>query len=328
MLKLLSVSDDAWSMQKFGNNADKIREFLKNNHLDGLELVRCLEEQTEAVPGEKIVGRHMPFWPAWLDFWRGGHEELLRQFGSREDCRWYYMADTPEEFIEKRRAELAGGTDMGIQYAVFHVSHVQLEHCYTGRYTYTDTEIVDTYADMMNEMLRGVNADYALLFENHWFPGLTFLDGKLAMRLLEKVEHPNVGFVLDISHLTNTNPKIRTEEEAVEYIMSVLDRMGEAANHIRAIHLNNSAGAMARVLEQKTEPPQGGRFEDRLTHAMKYVSGMDPHRPVTSGNIRRVIDRVQPGFLVYELASATLEELQSAVEAQNLSVCVESKNRG
>ncbi len=321
MQKLLSVSDDAWSMQKFCCNADKIREFLAHNNLDGLEYITCFEEQAAALPPEKIVGRHMPFWPAWLDFWRGNRQELLRQFGGENDLRGYYMADSLDEFIEKRRAELREGTEMGIRYAVFHVSHAQFEHCYTGKYTYTNAEIADAYADLMNEMLRGVRAEYALLFENHWFPGLTFLDAKLAMRLLEKIDHPNKGFVLDISHLTNTNPKIQTEEEAADYILKVLDEMGEAAAYIRAIHLNSSAGAMARVLKQKAEPPRGGSFEDRLVEAMKYVCGMDPHRPVAHPCIRRVIGRVRPDYLVYELASSTLEELQNAVSIQNRSVC-------
>ncbi|MEI6101799.1 MAG: TIM barrel protein, partial [Eubacteriales bacterium] len=251
MLKLLSVSDDAWSMEKFHNNADQIRDFLKQNNLDGLELVRCMEEQAQAVPAEKIVGRHMPFWPVWLDFWRGNQTELLRQFGTEVNYRGYYCTDTVEQFINNRRAELADGTAMGIRYAVFHVCHVQFEHCYTGKYTYTDEEIVDEYIDMMNEVLRGICADYELLFENHWFPGLTFLKPKLAMRILERVNHSNKGFVLDISHLTNTNPNIRNEAEALEYIKGVLEGMGEAAKYIRTIHMNSSAGAMATVLNQK-----------------------------------------------------------------------------
>jgi Sugar phosphate isomerases/epimerases len=320
----MSLSDDDWSLRKFGNDAEQIRDFLKINSLGGLELYRCFDWQVKTVPKEKIIGRHMPFWPAWLDFWRGNREELMRQFGSIENAKGYYNAETPEEFAANRRRELNDIADMGIQYAVFHVSHTQFEHCYTGRYTYTDEEIIDTYIDMMNEALRDAKPDHALLFENHWFPGLTFLDGKLAMRLLEKIDHPDTGFVLDISHLTNTNPKIKTEEEAVDYILYVLDRMGEAARYIRTIHLNSSAGAMDRVLEQKEEHRQDGSYEDMLIRVMKYVCGMDPHRPVTSAGIRRVIDRVQPEYLVYELASTTLEELQEAVAVQNKSVCSEN----
>ena len=324
MQKLMSLSDDEWSLRKFGNDEEKIRDFLKQNNLNGLELYRCFDRQVEAVPKEKITGRHMPFWPAWLDFWRGNREELLRQCGSMENAQGYYSAETPEEFAQNRRRELIDSADKGIRYAVFHVSHTQFEHCYTGRYTYTDEEIVDAYIQMMNAVLRDAKPDYALLFENHWFPGLTFLDEKLAMRLLEKIDHPNTGFVLDTSHLTNTNPKIKTEEEAIDYILYVLDRMGEAAGYIRTIHLNNSAGAMARVLELKEEFRQDGNYEDMLIGVMKYVCGMDPHKPVTNAGIRRIIDRVQPEYMVYELASTTLEELQEAVAVQNQSVCSES----
>lgn len=45
----------------------------------------------------------------------------------------------------------------------------------------------------------------ALLFENLWWPGLTLKNPKLVAKLLKNVKHPNLGIMLDLGHLMNTN---------------------------------------------------------------------------------------------------------------------------
>jgi sugar phosphate isomerase/epimerase len=317
MMKLLSLSDDEYSLQKFGGKAAHIEAFLAQNGFDGLELMRWENPQEDAVPMGKVVGRHMPFWPIFFDFWRGDRKELLRQFDSAENCRGYYFADTKDAFVRQRREEFIDAARMGVGYVVVHISHAQLEHCYTGAFTYSDEEVIDAYIDMLNEALSGVSANYAVLFENHWLPGLTFLDGRLAMRLLEGVAHPNKGFVLDISHLMNTAGSLPDERRAVEYILETLGRLGEAKRHIRAVHLNSS------ILGERTRQEAydaGADYFTRLMSAMKYVGQMDPHKPFSHPDIRRVIENVNPQYLTFELSGQTFADLQAAVAEQNAAL--------
>lgn len=314
MKKLLSLSDDEYSLNKFEGKAENIEVFLKKHGLDGLELMRWERPQAGAVPMDKAVGRHMPYWPIFLDFWRGDRDALIRQFGTAENCRGYYYADTREEFVRQRREEFIDAARMRVEYVVVHASHSQLEHCYTGGFTYNNAEIIDAYIDMVNEAMRGVSADYAVLFENHWLPGLTFLDGGLAMRLMERVVYSNKGFVLDISHLMNTNSSLKDETEAVGYLLDTLERLGEAKRYIRAIHLNSAIQGTRRMNGQYDD---GADFITRLIAAMRHVGAMDPHLPFKDNSILRVLDAVRPEFLVYELASKTLEELRAAVTTQN-----------
>ena len=317
MLKLLSISDDDWSLKKFGDRAETVRSFLEKNDFHGLELMHWQAEGTGEVPMDKVVGRHMLFWPNWLDFWRSDRQELLKEFGCEQNWVEYYNTATIEGFISGLHKELIDAAGMGVRYVVFHVSNVRMEHCYTGRYSYSNREIVDAFAEMMNEALCGINGNFTMLFENHWFPGLKLIDGEVAMRLLDSVHWPDKGFVLDISHLMNTNPEIKSEPQAVQYILKTLDGLGEAKENIKAIHMNSSV-PRALMQNQKYDPKQD--YMTRLGAAMKYVGRMDPHRPFAHPDIRRVIDIVSPEYLVYELQSETLEELQKAAGIQNKSI--------
>ncbi len=228
----------------------------------------------QELPGVRVIGRHMPYWPVWLDFWRGDKQALLRQFDSEENVRSDYGAASWEEFVRLRRAELQDAAAMGARYAVFHVSHVELEHCYTGAFTYSDREIVRAFIEFINEVADGFDSDMALLFENHWYPGLKLTERTLAEALMTGVRYPHKGFVLDISHMMLT-AGARTEPEAIAVILRNIDALGDMAAHIRTVHLNSAAGA--QPLDMTYTP--NADFETRLMNAFRYVGSMDPHKP-------------------------------------------------
>jgi hypothetical protein len=317
MLKLTNICDDPWTLAKFGNSTGKIEGFLTQCGLDGFELIKWRTDGEDVLPRLKLIGRHLNFWPTWLDFWQGDKAELARQFGPDTAWKSYFNASTIGEFVQNYRRELLDAEAMGARYAVFHVSHVQLEHCYNYQYTYTDREVVDASVELLNQILDGLDIHFTVLMENHWYPGLTFLDNTLAERLLDGVAYPNKGFVLDIGHLMNTNIELTSEGQAVEYILSVLRNL-RCVEHIRAIHLNSSlTGGYVKETQATQAYDPMGSYEDRLRQAITHVGKIDRHAPFLDPSIRRVIEVVQPEFLVYELASSSLEDLQKAVESQN-----------
>lgn len=318
MLRLLSLSDDPWSVDKFDANPDAIRYFLDDNGLDGLELMRWHDPQFHAIPGEKIIGRHLPYWPIWLDFWRSDREELLRQFGDMDTAVRYYAARTPGEFADNYRRLLMDCDAMGVRYAVFHVSHVRLTDCYTGQFEYSDGEIINAFADMLNEVLAGYTPRCELLFENHWYPGLTFLDAQQTRALLDRVKAPRKGLVLDTGHLMNTNPELNDMSRAVDYILDVLDGMGPLRSAIRAIHLNGSlTGGYQKASRYTVRDNPADSFDSRLMAVMAHVSRIDNHLPFCHRDLRKVIDTVDPVYLVYELTSKSLDELRHRVQQQS-----------
>jgi len=213
--------------------------------------------------------------------------------------------------MKQRRAELEETVAMGAEYAVFHVSHAELEHCYTHRFTYSDAEIVRAFIGFINEVTAGLDSDAALLFENHWFPGLKLTDRALPEALMTDVKYPRKGFVLDISHMMLAEG-VKTEAEAVDSILASIERLGDMAAHIRAVHLNSTAGAPPLKIDYHAEAP----YETRLAEVFRYVGSLDPHKPFVHDGIQRVIEAAAPEYLVYELSFGTQPELAGVVKTQ------------
>jgi hypothetical protein len=318
VLKLMNFTNHSSDLDRFSGDYEKLRQFLKKHDLQGLELIQDTQWNAESIPSSMISGLHMRFWPIWLDFWRDDKAELLRQFGDVASYTHYYGGGTRDSIMEYYRNEIKTACDMGTEYVVFHVSHVQLEHCYNYCFTYNDTEIIEAFIEMINELLEGVNADFDLLLENQWWPGLTFLDKSAAARLMEGISYPNKGFMLDIGHLMNTNTDIATEAEATAYILEVLDKLEELAGYIRGIHLNSSLSGeyvKKQLLGNDYNPNES--FFNRYLNTFGHISGIDRHLPFTHPSIKRVIDFVNPKYLVYEFITSSFEELEQFVETQN-----------
>lgn len=314
MLKLTNICDDPWTLEKFGNSTETIEDFLTQCKLDGFELIKWGADGEPVLPRSKLIGRHLNFWPTWLDFWRGDHAELARQFGPVEKLLQCVYAKRIRAELPQR---IAGCRSHGRQ-----IRGVPCQPCAAGtrykyRYTYTNRDAADASIELLNQILDGLDIHLAVLMENHWYPGLTFLDNELAERLLDGVAYPNKGFVLDIGHLMNTNIELTSEEQAVEYILSVLKDL-RCVQHIRTVHLNSSlTGKYVKDALATLPYDPTGSYEDRLRRAITHVGKIDCHAPFLDSSIRRVIEVVQPEFLVYELASGSLEDLQTAVKAQN-----------
>ncbi len=111
---------------------------------------------------------------------------------------------------------------------------------------------------MINEILKGLRIGYTVLFENHWFPGLTLLNRGEAQRLLDGVHYPHKGFVLDIGHLMNTKARIRTEEEAVAYILGRAGRpRGPCARHQGdTFEQRGDGGTRKRIAKKRPVQPR------------------------------------------------------------------------
>ncbi|MHB8065318.1 MAG: TIM barrel protein [Ruminiclostridium sp.] len=319
MLKLMNFSNHSSDLEWFSSDYNQIKQFLKKHDLQGLEMIQTTQWNAGIIPASMISGLHMRFWPIWLDFWRNDKAELLRQFGDVASYTHYYGGESRNSIMEYYRNEIKTACDMDTEYIVFHVSHVQLEHCYNYRFTYNDDEVIEAFIEMINELLEGVPANFELLLENQWWPGLTFLDKKAAARLMDGIRYPNKGFMLDIGHLMNTNTELATEAEAVTYILEVLEELEELSVYIRGIHLNSSLSGeyVKKQLQRGTDYNPKESFFNRYLNAFGHISRIDRHVPYTHPSIKRVIDFVNPQYLVYEFITDSFKKLEQYVETQN-----------
>lgn len=319
MKKLMNYSTFAHTHYDFSEKEAGLTPFLSKHSLDGVEMMQYADWDAGVIPAEGMIGNHTCFWPIWLDYWRRDEEALIQQFGSLEASTEYYGFSDPCKWVAYYRDQLERAKRAGVRYVLFHVSHVELEHCYTYRFTYSDREVVEGFIDFINQVLEGFEAEFEILFENHWWPGLTFMDPGDAAHLLEAVKYSKTGFVLDVGHLMNTRLELRSEKEAVTYIHTVLDGMGDLTGRIRGMHLNSSlSGAYVTACLENTELFDAQLpFEERHIKAFGHIGSIDRHIPFSDAAINEIIQRVSPEYLVYEFMADTLEELDRYIALQN-----------
>lgn len=278
--------------------------------LDGLEVIWGGEPLPTDVPRSLHVGYHLTFFPDWLDFWRGDRRALARKFGSQEVWRSFYGgAEGPETLLRLYREDLDRAAAWGAEYVVFHVSDVSVEEGYTYRWEHSHREVIDAAVTCINLLLDGRAPTFAFLMENQWWPGLTFTMPDLTARLLEGVGYENKGLLLDTGHLMNANLALNTQEEGVEYLLEMLDRHGALSRFVRGIHLHQSlSGAYVRSHTGALPQPWPEDYWQRYSRGYAHVLRIDTHRPWTSPAVRRVVERVEPQWLVHELAAPSCAE--------------------
>ena len=318
MLKLFNLSNHETDLAKFICDKAVLEDFVRRHGFNGIELIQSGEWKESEIPSVLVKGMHMRFWPLWLDFWAGREKELLDQFGSMETVSQYYGGIDRSALVSWYKKEIRIAAKLNVEYVVFHISNVLPEHCFSYKFTYTDNEVTEAGIELLNEVMDGEDCRFRLLVENLWWPGLNFMNNTVTHRLIEGIKYQNKGFMLDISHIMNTNLELQSEDEAVEYILRKLTDMGSLAGLIKGIHLNSSlTGAYVKSQFNNDsillEKDFYKRYFDSYTHVLK----IDRHVPFESASIKKVLEFVNPEFLVYEFLTDNINLLEQYVKAQN-----------
>jgi sugar phosphate isomerase/epimerase len=319
MKYLTNLTTLQYHMDWFDNDWEKIKEFINRNKLNGLELMFLKGYDEKNIPKDTVVGMHLSYWSMWLDFWRENHTALIEQFGSEENIMSFYGGLDKNTLIKHYKWEVENAKKLDVEYAVFHVTHSEILHTYNFEFTYSDWDVLEATAELVNESFGDVDEGFTLLFENLWCPGLKLTDANLVERFLDKINYPNKGIMLDIGHLMITNPKIQNEEEACKYILSVINNLGDYKNYIKGIHLNKSLSGdyLRSDHSEKIEILQSKKdFWDKLEYSGRHIKNIDLHVPFDSHFIKEVIDEIKPEYLVFEVLAPNLEELENMLTVQ------------
>ena len=121
---------------------------------------------------------------------------------------------------------------------VWHVSEADVQETYTFDFQYSDLEVLEAAADVFNAVSMAVPSHITVLFENLWWPGLRLTEPDNVKFFFERIQRKNVGIMLDTGHLMNTNPELRNEEEAADYVCRTVANLGELAGLIKGVHLS------------------------------------------------------------------------------------------
>ncbi|MBR3866518.1 MAG: TIM barrel protein [Butyricicoccus sp.] len=297
---------------------DGIRTAVRSLGIDGIEAIwgGAWDEMTPP-PADIPCGYHLTFWPDWLDFYRDDVTALTRKFGSAEAAYAFYGGRGGEHLIRDYKADLKRSVAIGAKYVVFHVSDVSLEEGYTYRWEHTHEEVIDAAIECINAILKDVEPTFDFLVENQWWPGFTFTDPAQTARLLEGIDYPRKGILLDTGHLMNCNTAITSEADGLAYIHSMLDLHGTLSREIKGMHLHQSvSGAYVRAQGGRLPVWESDDYNARFGQSYGHILQIDRHQPWTDAGVAALIARIDPLYLTHELSAPDAASKIAAIQTQ------------
>ena len=312
MKKLLNISD-------FPNDDENLRmmeKYQKKYNFDGFEIIKFDLEKDSSKLKDKIIGYHMRFFPMWLDIYLGKYNMIKEKFSDKMDRFYWCGGDTKEDVITYYKKDLQRAKELGVEYVVFHACYVDDDGSLTYQFPYTDKEVLEGVVSLINDVFKNEDFQFTLLLENLWWAGLK-LNSKSEMKfLLNKIEYKNIGFILDTSHMLNTNFNLKNLDEGIDYIIKNIDKMEELKKYIYGVHLSWSlSGDYVSKMIEKHRKSQEER-EKAKKKIYEYVGQIDYHYPFEDNRIMKVLNKLSLKWLVYEFLYYNDEELEEKVIKQ------------
>lgn len=320
MKVMFNLTTSAEDLDRFQEKEDLLKLM---RGFDGVELMQFEEDSRGMIPKERVIGLHMGYFPTWFDFWRGNENALLKEFDSRETWERIYGGKDKEAILNRFRQDLKWAHHYGVEYVVFHVSEATIEESFTWKYQHTDEEVIDATIELINELLKDEDGKITFLVENLWQPGLTFTRPEMTRQLLDGIQYPNKGIMLDTGHLLHTNTAIRTQEEGLKYIHSLLDEHGVLCKYIRGVHLNQSLTGEYCEKTINNPPELGKTYGERYGKMFWHAFAVDQHLPFTCEGVKELIERISPEYLTFEFITADSLQHREYLKAQRLALGME-----
>lgn len=307
MQQLANFSNMEYEINKIlGGNPQKLTELFSEFSLDGLELTLYEDWKLGLYPKEWVKGVHLKFWPNWLDFWYENIPILKEEYAGETSYQQVY-GNSLEDWLEEWRWHISQAAATEPQYVVFHVSNARTSELYSRKFAYTSAEVIEATIDLINTIMENLPENITLLYENLWWPGLTFCEPKLADKLLSGTKHQNTGFMLDTGHLLNTSWNLKSEQEALNYICWRVNGLGELADKIQGIHLHSSfSGEFVKFQQEKysSSVPKSLGWEETFD----YISKVDWHKPFETEAAEKIVERIKPKYLVHEFIQESWQD--------------------
>jgi len=126
---------------------------------------------------------------------------------------------------------------------------------------------------------------------------------EMTKRLLSQVHYQKKGIMLDTGHLMHMNLELKTQDEAVDYILEKVAEHGNLASYIKGMHLNQSiTGAYVKTLITKKDAMPSD-YEACSKACYEHVFQIDQHLPFTTPKVQKLVETIKPEYLTHELMS-------------------------
>lgn len=315
MKRLINITDCREDIDRY-RDANDMEQFLNNYGCHGFEYMPVSDPENCHIPPKLVCGLHMRSFNCWMDLWMGNQKALIEEYGSWEQVEKTYGGRKQEDLVKYFRRDLELARRLEVQYVVFHISEVKIRESFTYKFDYTDEEVVDAAAELINLLMDEQGYSFYFLMENLWWPGLRFTRPEITRRLLDKVHDEKKGLILDTGHLLHTNLDLKNQEEGLRYINRMLDEHKDLLKWIKGMHLQQSItsefvkGMLATPMEWAQD------YYKRWCQVFSYIFQIDLHQPFAEPGVRKLVERVAPQFLTYELISRDREEHERLLREQ------------
>lgn len=324
MFELLSISLSSQASHFCNSEWNALATFTYRHGLHGVELQ--LEEGSvlpQNAPRGLICGVSLPVWIGWLDVWRGQPNVAKRSLTGKEVwAQRLARGERHSQIVDQLCAHLQVVKAMRAAYVTVHAAHVEIAHTFTRAYTYTNLEVLDAFASVLNTAARACGGEppVHIYIDNTWWPGLTFADPTMAEYFMRCLEFDNWGFALDTAHLINTRPGLSNEQDAIFYVLDRIEALSaEARERIECVRLSlNLSGAYQQASLETGLPEDFAAlpFAEQIALAREHVAHIDQHQPFTHYDCQRITDSVQPLVVVHELAANSVAAWSQALKTQ------------
>lgn len=329
--RLLSVSCYSDEYKALLEDSRAFQHFLTEHGFDGIEVLQIRDWDRALLEELPVMGVHLSFSPMWLDFWRGNATALEAQFGDLATVESFYGSLDPSHMIDYWAEEMHLADLLGASYAVLHAGHVTLEHCYNYAFDYDDGVVLSAVEEVLSQLEPLRPRGLRLLVENLWWPGLNLKDPALTQGFLSALNQPDQGLMLDFGHYLNTQVGLRSLEEAVAAIQTLLMEQPDLKQWTQGVHLNCSLSDayLQQHLSQLTpadveSASKPHRFMEAYFEAFPHISELDQHEPFLHEDIGPVLEDLDLSYLVYEFKATSFEGIREKIIAQNRVLGIET----
>lgn len=282
-MKTLINFTNSWDDLARYQSAEDLRTFYQRYGCSGIELMPLEDIYTPILTPEMVIGVHLC-------------------------CIHDWMGLTQEELICHYRKNLDYAHQIQAEYVVFHVTQVSEQENLTYQLEHTDAEVIAAASDLINALLDDQPYTFYFLMENLWWPGLNFLNPSVTQELFARVHYPHKGFLLDTGHLMHTNLHLRTQEEALQYLYTILAQDPQVLSQIKGIHLHQSLSGSYVQQWFSTPHTYSSDPAQRSIQLYEHIFVIDQHLPFTAPGIPDLIARIDPLYVVYEYITRNREE--------------------
>ena len=345
--ELINLAVYPWDRARFGGTWADVAAFCRSHGCAGVEMYTGYEPVPGDLPPGLVGGVHLPFHSAWPEMMAAAGEEKEKEEGTvpagdpdnsidannptnptnaSTACPLdpsFFPHTTHASLQAALRCQLERAADLGAAYAVYHVGYYRPVEMFTQTYAMGDKAVLERAADFLNELVSTFpdgEPPVPLMFENLWYPGLTYTDPDALLTFMDRLAFERYGFVLDTGHLMNKVARSDDEEDCITAVCECIHALPAAVlERIRVVHLHWSGSHSIRQERLRRGVPNG--FDTMARHdqealAFQLAVLTEQHRPFTSARCRKIVAAVRPDWVVHEFIAGSAEEHGKAMVTQ------------